>query len=101
MNDEVREELGFYHWIYISKHLIKDDGLYKRESCLGIEPYTDEEEIQYVVRNDERKRNWCMVFEDKIVWLDEIKALLHTKTWNVYNYQKQALIKGGCFVEVY
>ena len=33
--------------------------------------------------------------------MDGIKALLHVKRWDVYNSEKDALVKGGYSVEVY
>ena len=42
-------------------HFIKDDGVYKRKDNLGVKPYTDEEDIEDVVLDDERERNWHMV----------------------------------------
>ena len=43
MIPEVLEELGCYHWFYIYLHLIKDDGVDKREEQVGVEPDPDEE----------------------------------------------------------
>ena len=31
MIPEVREELGWCHWVYNSLHFINEDGVYKRE----------------------------------------------------------------------
>ena len=36
MIPDVREELGFYHWVYISINLVKDDGVDKREYKVGV-----------------------------------------------------------------
>ena len=33
--------------------------------------------------------------------MDGKTALLHARRWGVYNSQKEALVKGGYFVEVY
>ena len=43
MIPEVREELGCYHWVYISLHFIKEDEVDKREEQIGVEPDFDEE----------------------------------------------------------
>ena len=85
MIHEVREELGLYHWFYISLHFIKEDGAGKREERVGVKPDTDEEEIEDVVLDDDRERHWCMVFEDNNVGVDGKKALIHYKKWDVYN----------------
>ena len=54
MIHEVHEELGYYHWVYISLHFIKEDGVYKSKEKLCMEPDPDEEEIEDVVLNAER-----------------------------------------------
>ena len=88
MIPDVREELGWYHWIYISLHFIKEDGVDKREEQVGVEPDSDEEEIEDVVLDDDRERHWHMVFEDNNVGVDGTKAFLHAKKWDVYNLEK-------------
>ena len=42
-----------------------------------------------------------MVFEDNNGGVDSIKALLHYKKWDVYNSEKEELVKGGYLVEIY
>ena len=41
MIPELREELGCYHWVYISLHFIKEDGVDKREEKVGVETDND------------------------------------------------------------
>ena len=53
-----------------------------------------------MVLDDERDCHWCMVFEDKNGGVDGTKALLHAKKWDVYNSEKELLVKGGYLVEV-
>ena len=48
----------------------------------------DEDEIEYMVLDDERERHWCMVFEDKNGGVDGTKTLLHANKWDVYNLEK-------------
>ena len=66
MIPEVGEELGCYHWVYISLLFIKEYGVDKREQQVGVELDHDEEEIEYGVPNDERDFHWRMVFYDKM-----------------------------------
>ena len=42
MIPEVREELVCNHWVCISLHFFKEDGLYKRDQQVGVEPDPDE-----------------------------------------------------------
>ena len=53
-----------------------------------------------MVLDDERELHWRMVFEDNNGGVDGTKAILHAKKWDVYNYEKETLIKGGYSVEV-
>ena len=50
-----------------------------------MDPDPDEENIKDVVLDDEIERHCCMVFEDNNGGVDDMKALLHAKKWNVYN----------------
>ena len=50
-----------------------------------MEPDPDEEEIKDVVLNDERERNWRMVFEYNNGGVDGTKSLLYARKCDVYN----------------
>ena len=88
MIPEVREELGFYHWVYISLHFIKQYWVYKSQQQVVVELYTDEVEIYAVVLNDERERRCHMVFEYKHLGVDGTKAFLHAKKWYICYLEK-------------
>ena len=49
---------------------------------------------------DEMERHCRMVFKDNDREVDDKKALLHSKRWDVYVNKKEKLIKGGYLVEV-
>ena len=100
MIPEVREELGCYHWVYISLNFINEYGSDKREDKVGVETDTDEEDVEDVVLDYYRERHWHMVFQDKNGGVDGTKALLHAKKWEIYNSQKGVLVKGGYSVGV-
>ena len=101
MIPEVRQELGCYHWIYIYPHFIKKNGVYKRGDWVGVEPDPNQEDTEDVVLDDNRERHWRMVFEDNNGGVRGTKALIHAKKWDVYNSEKQVLVKGGYLVEVF
>ena len=61
---EVREDLDFYHWVYMYLHFIKDDCVYKREDMVGVESDPYEEDIEDMVLNCDRERHCLMVFKD-------------------------------------
>ena len=60
----------------------------------------DEEEMDDVNLDDERERHWRMLFEDNGVGVEDVKALLHAKRWDIYVNEKEILVKGGYSVEV-
>ena len=60
-----------------------EDGLYKREEHVGVEPDPDEEDIEVVVLYDEREQYWCMVFKDNNGRVEGKKYLHHEKRWDV------------------
>ena len=53
-----------------------------------------------MVLNDERDFHWHMVFKHNNGGVDGTKALIHAKKWDVYNSEKEDLVKGGYLVEV-
>ena len=83
MIPEVGQELACYHWVSI--HLIKEDGIYKREENVCADPDPDKEDIEDVVLDDDRERHWHMVLEYNNGGVDGKKALLHENRWDVYN----------------
>ena len=83
MIPEVREELGFYHWVYISLNFIKEDGVDKSEEQVGVEPDPDEKQIKDVIPDDYREFHWRMVLEENNGGVDRTKAILHAKKWDV------------------
>ena len=47
-----------------------------------------------------RERHCRMLFEDNDGGVDDAKALLHAKRWDVYVNEREKLVKGGYLVEV-
>ena len=60
----------------------------------------DEEDMEDVNLDKERERHWRMVSKDNTRGLDNAKALLHAKRWDLYVNEKENLVKGGYLVEV-
>ena len=54
------------------------------EEQADVEDYTDEEEMYDVNIYDKRERHCRMVFEDNEGGVDDKKALLHAKRWDLY-----------------
>ena len=50
--------------------------------------------------DNERECYWRMVFEENYGGVDDAKALIHAKSWDVYVNEKVNLVQGGYLVEV-
>ena len=48
--------------------------------------------------DDERERHWRNVFEENEGGVDDKKALLHAKRWDLYVNYKEQLVKGKYLV---
>ena len=58
----------------------------------------DEEKMEYIKLDNERKRQWRMFFEGNDEGVDDNKEFLHDKRWDVYVNEKKKLIKGWYLV---
>ena len=56
--------------------------------------------MEYVKLDDERECHWGIGFEENYGGVDDQKVIIHDKRWDVQMKNKEALIKGGCSVEV-
>ena len=65
-----------------------------------MDPDQNEEDMEYVKLDDERECHWGKGFEENYVGVDDQKVIVHDKRWDVQMKKKEALIKGGCSVEV-
>ena len=60
----------------------------------------DEDKMEDMKLDNDRKCHWRMVFEDNGGGVSNKKELLHAKTWDFYVNEKEKLIKDGYWVEV-
>ena len=60
----------------------------------------DEEEMDYVNLDNERECHCRMVFEENYGGLDDAKALLHAKKWDICVNDKENIVNGGYSLEV-
>ena len=67
-----------------------------------MEEYPDQEDMEYMMLDNERQHHHRMVFEDIKGGVDYQKVILHIhdKIWGVYMNNKWSLIKGWYCVEV-
>ena len=75
-------------------------GVDSKEDKADVKDDPDEEEIDDVNLDNGRERHWRMVFEDNGGGVDNAKALLHDRRWDVYVNEKENLVKGEYSVEV-
>ena len=61
---------------------------------------SDEEDMDDVNIDDEREHQWRNVFEVNEGGVDDKKAFLHAKRWDLYVNEKEQLVKGKYLVEV-
>ena len=66
----------------------KDVSVDSEDDKADVEDDTDEEEMDDVILDDERERHWRMVFEENDGGVDDAKALLHDKRWDIYVDEK-------------
>ena len=65
-----------------------------------MEQYPYEEEMEAAELENESQRHWRMFFEYNDGGVDDKKVFIHANMWDFYVNKKEALIKGGCLVEV-
>ena len=78
----------------------KEYGVDRKEDKAGVDQDTDEEDMEGLILDHKRERQWRMFFEDNDRGVDDQKVILHEKRWDVYTRNKEALIKGGYYMEV-
>ena len=60
-----------------------------------MEDDTDEEDMDDVNLDNERERQWRVVFKDNAGGVEDYNELIHDKMWDVYVNDKGKLVKGG------
>ena len=66
----------------------KEVGVDSKEEQVDVEDDPDEEDMDNVNLDDKMERHWRMVFEDNDGGVDDVKALLHAKRWDLYLNEK-------------
>ena len=82
--DQIELEKGYYHCVYAMLHFKKEVGVYIKEEQAYVEDDPYEEEMNNLNLDDARERHWRMMSEDIDGGVDDAKALLHTKRWDIY-----------------
>ena len=70
-------------------------GVDSKEDQADVENDTDEEDMEHVNLDNERKHHWRTVFEDNDGGVEDANELLHAKWLDVYVNEKEKIVKGG------
>ena len=92
--NNVEKQKGYYRCVYVLLHLKKEDGVESKEEQAELENDPDEGEMDDGNIDDKRERHWRNVFDDNAGGVDDKKALLHAKRWDLYVNEKEQLVKG-------
>ena len=66
----------------------KEVGVDSKEEQVDVEDDPDEEDMDNANLDDKMERHWRMVFEENDGGVDDVKALLHAKRWDLYLNEK-------------
>ena len=98
--EQVESEKGYYCCVYVILQFKNGVGVAIKEDQADVEDDTNEEDMDDINLEDERRRHWRMAFEGNDGGVDDAKSLIHAKRWDVYVNEKEKLVKGGYLVEV-
>ena len=75
-------------WCLCHTIFTNDDDVDRKEEQAYMDPYTDEEEMEDGSLHDEIERHWRIFFKDNVGGVDDKKAILHAKKWDLYMNEK-------------
>ena len=86
--NNVKKQKGYYRCVYVLLQFKMEDEIDSKEEHMELENDPDEEEMDDVNIDDEREHHWRNVFENNELGVDDKKALLHAKRWDLYVNEK-------------
>ena len=93
-------EKGYYRCVCVMLRFLKGVDVESKEGQADVEDDPDEEDMDDANLDDERERHWRMVFEENEGGVEDAKAFLYAKSWDVYVNENVKLVNGGYFLEV-
>ena len=93
--EQLRMEKGYYQCVYVMLCFKNEVGVGSIEEQAGLGDDPGEDYMEDVKLDNERERHWRMVFEENDGGVDNNRALLHAKRWDVYVNENEKIIKGG------
>ena len=88
-------EKGYYCCVCVMLQFKTEVGVDSKDEQVDVDDDPDKEDTEDVNLDDERERHWRIVSEDNDVRVEDAKALLHNKRWDIYGNAKYKLVKGG------
>ena len=77
-------EKGYYRFVYLILRFKNYVSFESKEEQADVQDDPDEEDMENVNLDDDRECHWRMVFKDNDVGVENAKASLHAKRWDVY-----------------
>ena len=84
LEEQVELEKGYYRCVVIMLRFLNQVGVETNLQQTYMQDYHDEEEMDDVNLDDERERHWRIVFENNGGGVNDAKALVHAKRWDIY-----------------
>ena len=100
LEEQFKLEKEYYRCVYVMIRFLKEVGVDSKEEQADVEDDPAEEDMDDANLDDERERHWRMLFEDNEGGVEDSKAFIYAKSWDVYVNEKGDLVKGGYLVEV-
>ena len=97
--DNVLKQKGYNRFVYVLLQFKTEEEIDSKEEQIELDHDPDEEEMGEVHIVDERERHYRNYFEDNEGGVNDKKALLHAKYWDLYVNEKEILVKGKYSVE--
>ena len=92
--DNFEKQKRYYQCVYVLLQFKVEDEIDSKEEQMELENDTDEEDMYDVNIDDKRERHWRNVFEENEGGVDDKKALIHAKRWDLHVNDREQLVKG-------
>ena len=83
-------EKGYYHGVFVFLNFNNQYGVNRKEQQADVNPDPDEEDMEYVILDNERQPHCRIVFKDNGGGVDDQKTILRARRWDVYMNKKNS-----------
>ena len=91
-------EKGYYRCVYFMLRFKNEVFVYINDEQADVKDDPDDKLMGDVILDNQREHHWRMVFEDNDRGVENAKAFLHAKRWDIY--VNENMVNGGYLVEV-